>query len=459
MSVYLLFDVGSTYTKGCVVDLDTEEILATASVFTTAETDISIGIEAAKSRMSKTLDKVSVTQTLVCSSAKGGLKMVAVGLVPDLTLKAATLACFSAGAKVIRSYAFELNDTEINQIENSGCDILLLCGGTDGGNFEVVLHNAKKIAGLTRKFPIIYAGNKSCQDEIKQILDKSGFACTLCQNVMPSYGMLEVDECRAQIRTLFLNHIVKAKGLSKLTATIEAIVLPTPYSVLEALTLMSKGTQHESGLGDLMAIDIGGATTDVYSINAKFEIDANVGYKGLREPLEKRSVEGDLGVRFNAQSVYAFKRETIEDDPRLAAYIAGFDTDIHHDPNEAYDALLAKWCAEIAFKRHAGRLESAYTPMGVSYYQQGKDLRNTSILIGIGGPILHADNPSVILDQALYDNKATEILLPRKLTYYLDKTYIISCLGLLASRYPDKILRMLKKSLENNNHDQPENQP
>jgi len=454
MSVYLLFDVGSTYTKGCVVDMEKEEILATASVFTTAETDISIGIEAAKKQMSEVLDKASITKTLVCSSAKGGLKMVAVGLVPDLTLKAATLACFSAGAKVIRSYAFELNDTEIRQIEDSGCDILLLCGGTDGGNFEVVLRNAKKIAGIVRKFPIIYAGNKSCQDEIRQILNEDGFDCTLCPNVMPSYGILEVDECREQIRTLFLNHIVKAKGLSKLTSTIEEIVLPTPYSVLEALTLLSKGTKHESGLGDLMAIDIGGATTDVYSINAKFEIESNVGYKGLHEPLEKRSVEGDLGVRFNAKSVYELKRDTIENDPGLAGYIAGLDADIHRTPNENYDTLLAQWCAEIACKRHAGRLETAYTPMGVSYYQQGKDLRNTSILIGIGGPILHAQHPTDILRQALSDAKESENLLPRRLAYFLDSAYIISCLGLLTSRYPEQILRMMKKSLENINHDQ-----
>jgi uncharacterized protein (TIGR01319 family) len=459
MSVYLLFDVGSTYTKACVVDLAKEAILATASVFTTADTDISIGIETAKELMLKKLDNVSIAKTLVCSSAKGGLKMVAVGLVPDLTLKAATLACFSAGAKVIQSYSFELNETEIRQIEDSGCDILLLCGGTNGGNAQVVLHNAKKIAGIARKFPIIYAGNKACQDEIKRILKSDGFECSLCPNVMPSYGILEVDRCRELIRNIFLKHIVKAKGLSKLTSTIEEIVLPTPYSVLEALKLLSKGTKHEAGLGDLMAIDIGGATTDVYSINAKFEIADGVGYKGLHEPLDKRSVEGDLGVRFNAKSVYELKRDTFADDPSMASYIAGFQDDIHRIDNEGYDTLLAKWCAEIACKRHAGRLETAYTPMGVSYHQQGKDLRNTSILIGIGGPILHAEDPVDILSQFLYSETAGEILLPLKLEYTLDRSYILSCLGLLAARYPDQILRMMKKSLEKINHDQSENTP
>ena len=445
---FLLFDVGSTYTKGCIVDLEKEEIIAHTSVFTTADTDINLGIEAAKRQMQDALDQVVVEKTLICSSAKGGLKMIAVGLVPDLTLKAATLACYSAGAKVIQTYSFQLNEREIKDIEDADCDILLLCGGTDGGNTEVVLHNAHKIAQIKRKFPIIYAGNKVCQDEIHDILTKNGYECTLCPNVMPSYGNLEVGKCRELIRNIFLKQIVKAKGLSKLSSLIKAIVLPTPFSVLEALTLLSSGTKHESGLGDLMAIDIGGATSDVYSINAKFEIQDNVGYKGLKEPLAKRSVEGDLGVRFSANSTYALKKASIEDDLELEAYISGFQHDVHQGNHLAYDLQLAKWCAEIAFERHAGRLEQAYTPMGVSYCQQGKDLRSTALMIGIGGPILHAQNPSEILNQALYRDAMPSILLPLQLTYYLDSSYVISCLGLLASRYPDKVLRILKKSVE-----------
>ena len=453
MSVYLLFDVGSTYTKGCVVDFHSEIVLAQTAVYTSVDTDINEGIERAKKLMSAVLDTVKIDKTYVCSSAKGGLKMVAVGLVPDLTLKAATLACFSAGAKVIQSYAYAMNDTEVHQIEASDCDILLLCGGTDGGNFEVVIHNAKKIATIQRKFPIIYAGNKSCQDEIKRILDQAGFECVLCPNVMPDYGILDVDVCRDEIRTIFLKHIVKAKGLSKLTSLIEEIVLPTPYSVLEALKLLSKGTKNEAGLGDLMAVDIGGATTDVYSINARFEKRDNVDYKGLQEPLDKRSVEGDLGVRFNAKNVVEYKKDSFEMGPDFRAYIEAISADVHTSENFVFDHRLAMACCEIACRRHAGRLETAYTPMGVSYYQSGKDLRNVKIMIGIGGPILHSLHPTDILKQALFDPSSKETLLPEKLEYYLDRSYVISCLGLLASRYPDKILRIMKKSLENINHD------
>lgn len=448
MPVYLLCDVGSTYTKGCLVDTDKEEILATASDLTSADTDINLGIEALKAKMQDVLNTVTIDEMLVCSSAKGGLKMIAVGLVPDLTLKAATLACYSAGAKVIGSYAYELNRKELDEIESSDCDILLLCGGTDGGNTDTALFNAQALTSLNRRFPIIYAGNKVIQDDIHKIFIASGFECSICPNVMPSYGILQVEPCREVIRDLFLKTIIKAKGLSELSSLIDDIVLPTPSSVLEALTLLSKGTRNEAGLGDLMAIDIGGATTDVYSLNAKFPLADGVGYRGLREPLDKRSVEGDLGVRFNAHNVYELKKEEIGDTLGMETYLGLIESDIHVEPYPRLDSVLASWCTEIACKRHAGRLESAYSPMGVTYSQTGKDLREVSVIIGIGGPLIHSHHPESILRNALSSKEHPEILLPRKLEPYLDSRYIVSCLGLLAKRHPDTVVRLLKKNLE-----------
>jgi uncharacterized protein (TIGR01319 family) len=268
---------------------------------------------------------------------------------------------------------------------------------------------------------------------------------------------LKVEECREAIRNIFLQHIIKAKGLSRLNSLIDDIVLPTPYAVLEALKLLSKGTKNEKGIGDLMAIDIGGATTDVYSINAKFVLRDQVGYKGLHEPLDKRSVEGDLGVRFNAHSIYELKKDEFEDNNELLAYIARFASDVHQSANQAFDQKLAAWCAEIAFRRHAGRLETAYTPMGISYYQTGKDLRDVSIMIGIGGPILHSFDPKEILSKALCTFDQKEILLPERLDYLVDRSYIVSCLGLLATLHPDAVVRILKKNLEKINDDKQEN--
>lgn len=449
MPNFCLFDVGSTYTKGCIVDTDQEIILAQASDLTTSSTDISIGIEKVKQKMFKDIT-VHIDKTYVCSSAKGGLKMIAIGLVPDLTLKAAQLACYSAGAKVIKSYSFELNQKELDEIENSNCDILLLSGGTDGGNTSSVRHNANQLIKLKSRFPIIYAGNKSCQDEIKTQLEQVGFECILCANVMPSYGILEVDECKNKIRELFLKSIVKAKGLSQLNEVIDEIVLPTPLSVFEALKLLSKGTKNESGIGDLIAIDIGGATTDVYSMNEKLVVNEEFGYKGLQEPLEKRSVEGDLGLRYSASHVYELKTDLHSTE--FDAYINEINNNPHLSSNIELDTQLASTCVDIATQRHVGRLETSYTPMGISYYQTGKDCRNVKQCIGIGGPIIYNPNARSILSQCLTKPNQKDILLPIECEFYLDKDYLISCLGLLSKQYPDVVIRILKKKLEKLNH-------
>ena len=448
MPTYLLFDVGSTYTKGLIVDSDTESILASATDKTTAATDIVFGIDKVKAKMKSVLDKVKIDQTLLCSSAKGGLKMIAVGLVPDLTLKAATLACFSAGAKVIHSYAFELNQKELKEIEESETDILLLVGGTDGGNTDVVIHNAKHLALLHPKFPVIYAGNKSCRDEVEFIFKKENCDLVCCENVMPTYGVLQVEETRAVIRELFLKTIIKAKGLSQISRLVDDLVLPTPSSVMEALILLSKGTKNEAGIGDLMAIDIGGATTDVYSINQKFILKDNVGFKGLQEPLNKRSVEGDLGVRFSAHNVAELKRDDPENNDQMKAYLKSISEDVGGPIDLQKDSILASWCTQLACTRHAGRFETSYSPMGVSTYQFGKDLREIGIIVGIGGPLIHSQDPKSILNQSLRRPDSPEILLPEKAVAYLDTHYMVSCLGLLASRHPDTVVRLLKRNVE-----------
>jgi len=448
MPIYLLFDVGSTYTKGLIVDTQSEQILAIAKDKTTSSTDISIGLEKVKLKMKEVLDQVHIDQTLMCSSAKGGLKMIAVGLVPDLTLKAATLACYSAGAKVILAYSYQLNQKELDEINEAQADILLLSGGTDGGNTEVVLHNAKQIASLHPSFPIIYAGNKAAQDEVKAIFSKEDCELWCCENVMPTYGVLQVDECRLLIRDLFLETIIKAKGLSHLSEVIDDIILPTPSSVLDALILLSKGSKHEAGLGDLMAIDIGGATTDVYSINQSFVLRDNVGYKGFQEPVDKRSVEGDLGVRFSAHNVAELMKNENENDELMSTYLKAIKEDLHSSNDPELDSILASWCTQIACERHAGRIEISYSPMGISTYQSGKDLRDVTKIIGIGGPLIHSKDPQRILDKVLRNPKTPEILLPDKIEAYLDQKYVISCLGLLASRHPDEVIRILKRNVE-----------
>lgn len=113
---YLTVDFGSTYTKLTAIDTDRAEIRATATAFTTIETNIIDGYNTALSLLEEKAGSVAYEKILCCSSAGGGLKMVALGLVPDLTAKAARMAASSAGAKVVKTYAFEISKDEQDEI-------------------------------------------------------------------------------------------------------------------------------------------------------------------------------------------------------------------------------------------------------------------------------------------------------------------------------------------------------
>lgn len=174
MDAYLLLDFGSTYTKLTAVDIENEEILATAKDITTIEDDIMMGFNKSYEKIQKLLEgkDVNFVKKLACSSAAGGLKMVAIGLVPELTAEAAKRAALGAGARVLKVYSYELTEDEITEIENSDVDIILLAGGTNGGNKQCILHNAKMIINSKLNVPIVVAGNKSANDEIKKCLQK-----------------------------------------------------------------------------------------------------------------------------------------------------------------------------------------------------------------------------------------------------------------------------------------------
>ncbi len=113
---YLTVDFGSTYTKLTAIDAENRTIMGTASAFTTIDTDIINGYNTALLKLEQTIGKNHFDQILCCSSAGGGLKMVALGLVPELTAKAAKMAVSSAGAKVIKTYSFEISSAEEKEI-------------------------------------------------------------------------------------------------------------------------------------------------------------------------------------------------------------------------------------------------------------------------------------------------------------------------------------------------------
>lgn len=469
MNAYLLIDFGSTYTKLTAVDIDSEEILATAKDITTIENDIMIGFEKAYKELKFEINKktdfesINFINKIACSSAGGGLKIYAIGLVLSLTTEAAKKAALGAGARVMKTYSYELNNAEIKELKNSDADIILLAGGTDGGNKKCILHNAKLIAESQIKVPVIIAGNSDANLEIIDLFDATGIDYTITENVLPRLDNLNVNPAREAIRNVFMTKIVEAKGLKNAESFVSGVVMPTPAAVLDAAELLSIGTDEEKGLGDLIIVDIGGATTDIHSLADGSPSQGDIILKGLKEPFSKRTVEGDLGMRYSALSLL----ETVKT-KKIRNYLNDEHKEIdikkhcnHRHENImmvpqtkeeiAFDEAMAATATEEAMIRHCGWLESVYTPMGIMYYQCGKDLMDVKYIIGTGGVVVHSKNQTNILQAGKFDIAMPIHLRPENPDYLVDNTYILSAMGLLVKENPNLAVRIMKKYLEKAN--------
>ena len=457
MKNILLIDFGSTYTKLTAVDVESEQILGTAAAFTTIETDINDGLSNGMKILEEKLGKLEYEACYACSSAAGGLRMVTSGLVPELTGEAAKLASLGAGAKVVGIYAFQLTEDDVEDIAKLKPDIFLLVGGTDGGNTECIIHNAKTIASMKPDFPIVIAGNRNAARECERIL--SGFETHICPNVMPKFGKLEIEPTQKKIREIFLNRIIQAKGLSRAAELLSDIMMPTPAAVLQAMELLAKGTENEHGIGDLVAVDVGGATTDVYSIADGMPEHMNTVYKGLPEPYAKRTVEGDIGMRYSIQGIVDVAT------PRRIAALSGLseerslelveylkqNKDKTPDGDEeliSLDYALASSAIEEAVRRHAGSIYETYTMMGQTFVQEGKNLTKVKEIVVTGGSLIHTEKTEEIASHALFSPTQPESLRPKKANVWVDRSYILAAMGLLSSYYPDVALRIMKKELE-----------
>lgn len=200
----LLIDFGSTYTKVLAIDLATEEILGWTQAPSTVDSDIMVGVKEALENLKTEfgVNGWSINKRLACSSAAGGLRMVALGLVPELTAEAAKKAALGAGAKLIKVFSYKLDKREVEGIVSIKPDILLIAGGTDGGNEEVILHNAHLIAISDIAAPVIMAGNKSAASEVEGIFRSQGKEIYITENVMPELGKLNIEPTRSFVRSL-----------------------------------------------------------------------------------------------------------------------------------------------------------------------------------------------------------------------------------------------------------------
>lgn len=461
MSVALLIDFGSTYTKVAAVDLGEDRFIGRAQAPSTVDTDVTQGLFRAINLLKQQtgLEEERVSLRLACSSAAGGLRMVAIGLIGRLTAEAANRAALGAGAKVVQVFERSLNPRTVGELEVLAPDIILLAGGVNGGNHEIIAHNAQQIAASKVKAPVVVAGNVAAQEKVCDIFRRAGQPAYPCPNVMPHLNVLDVEPARQVIREVFIHHIVQAKGLDRAKELVGDVIMPTPMAVLNMTELLARGGKEEEGLGDTVVIDVGGATTDVHSACWGRPASDDLPMVGLQEPFAKRTVEGDLGLRINAKSLLEVSQQN--NLPRALAralnanhvelhaeYLATHTATLPHTEAERdLDVTMASVAAYLAMGRHAGTMETIETTQGFLTVQRGKDLTEVQVLIGTGGVFAFGSHPHKVLAAGLFDPDNRFSLRPKRPRLYLDGSYLLYAGGLLATENPDKALRLLKRSL------------
>jgi len=183
--IYGLVDFGSTFTKLALVDGGTGALLGTSQHPTTIDTDVFEGYDAALSAALESAGVSGVDRVLAASSAAGGLRMIAVGLVDDLTASAAKRAALSAGAKVEGVWSGTLGEDAARQIRAGAPDVILFAGGTDGGDRERVLHNARRLARAGTGSAVVVACNRDVADQVAAVFERSDHHTTVVDNVLP----------------------------------------------------------------------------------------------------------------------------------------------------------------------------------------------------------------------------------------------------------------------------------
>jgi uncharacterized protein (TIGR01319 family) len=472
-SLAILIDFGSTFTKVTAVDLSGSQLIGRSQAPSTVRTDVREGLlraltelhehSAVFDRAPKDLSVLGGKVVLASSSAAGGLRIAVVGNVPGLTVEAANQAALGAGAKIVGSTAFKLFADRIRDIEDLRPDMILLTGGVDGGDTETILYNARVLAHSALSVPIVVAGNQAVAQEVSQILGEHGKEVRVVENVMPKMGTLAVESGREEIRKLFMERITHAKGLDQVKEFV-SVVLPTPMAVLEGIRLGADGTAEEKGWGDMLVVDVGGATTDVHSIGYGQPTGENVIAQGLAESYAKRTVEGDLGIRFNAATILhrsGLDRLAVDLRDNFPAYAVGVnalqeyiqrvteatETVPEEDWHSAADAVLARAAVDLAVARHVGRRERVVAREGEAWVHSGKDLRDTHTLIGTGGVFIHNPFAGHILSPGASSDDRVQFLRPKNPTKFLDASYLLYAVGLLSERYPDVALKLFKHQL------------
>ena len=435
----VITDIGSTTTKAIFLNCEQGRycLKGLSNAITTVESpyeDVKIGVYQSIKKLEKisgesflasdanenNLKFLPDVSYLTTSSAGGGLQILVVGLTLFDSAKSAERAAYGAGGVLLNTLA--INDKrstyeQLQLINNSHPDIILFSGGTDGGAFTGIVRLAEILSlGVPspkfvtdKKIPLIYAGNIEAQDFMKTLFTNH-YDLSLLPNIRPTMEKELLEPVTKKIHELFLNSVMEdAPGYSKLKQLTESDILPTPLSVLKVIDLLK--TKNSASL---LKVDIGGATTDIFSvINSRLyrtvsanygmsysisNVIANAGYEALKELLPDRFTENIV-------------RNYVGNKMLNPGYVPDNDNEIAIE--QAVAILALRLSLEQHYDMHlntnkVGFLEFVKSRFRDPFYDQMYQEKvaeasqfhhsDISIVIGAGGVISHVRNPL----QALY---------------------------------------------------------
>jgi uncharacterized protein (TIGR01319 family) len=437
-------DFGSTYTKALLVDVDGGDLVAKAERPTTIDTDVMDGWAASRAALAERDRGATTAPVLACSSAGGGLRIAVVGHEELVTAEAGRRVSLSSGGSVVYVGSGGLAEG-VEPLRAARPDVVLLVGGTDGGNAAVLLGAAERLGAAAWAGPVVVAGNADAAGTAERLLTDGGADVVVADNVVPRIGVLRPDSARAAIREVFLRHVIGGKHLSASREFLDMVQGPTPDVVLSGVELLAEVA------GDVVVVDVGGATTDVHSAIAPDPEDAGLAREVVASTPLTRTVEGDLGMRWSAPTTVARATEAGLTGPGLTDGAERRRRDPGWLPQTPEDVdaehTLAGAAIELALRRHAGRQRVVFGPDGRLVEREGVDLREVELLVGSGGVLRHATSERADAILRSVTGPDDGWLLPRDPRVTVDREYVLAAAGLLRVDHPDAAAALVRKHL------------
>ena len=382
MPFIAIADIGSTTTK--LLLLKDSEILCREESATTVEypqADVNIGFHRTMNLIQQKIGKkIGYDKFLFSSSAGGGLQVIAIGITNTYTAKSAYKLAMGAGAIVVETLAFDDGRSpyeRLNSLNKHRPDLILFAGGFEGGAMNQIVEMAEVIIQSdihpkfeVAKLPLIYAGNSHALPFIEKSLNKK-FLLKVVPNINPQPNIENFAPARNAIIETFINHVISAApGYTELMQEADLSPLPTPIAVERFLSIYSKMKNE-----NIFAFDVGGATTDCYSVtpnSVERTVAANLGMtyslpyvirtcgikkimRYLKKKYNKDDILNFIGNRYTRPTTISVTKKELEIEEAVARNVI---SEAYHQHRQLvksihYDLII---CSGGFFAHHPNKL-------------------------------------------------------------------------------------------------------